>query len=1772
MNGVTSVDAGGNPGHNIGIGNPAFLQLQAAALSDQGTTFTKWTFGTTTLTTSTICVSAPSGTYTATYSTAVPAPTLTSVSPTGGDLGTTANLTLTGTNFAKDATVSFGGSGITLNSTTVSSATQITANITISGNASALGGHNASVTNPVPAGFTGGGTVTLANGFTVNRRATSTAVNCTPASVSVGTLTTCTATVTDTDSGTTSTPTGGVSFTSSGSGTFSSSGSCSLSGTGATATCNLTYTPTSAGTGTHTITGSYAGDTTHGNTIGAFALTVNNPVPTLTNISPTSGPTVGGTSVAITGTNFTGATAVKFGATSATTFTVNSATSITATAPAGTAGTVDITVTTAGGTSAISEADKYIYVAAPTVTSLSPTSGPTAGGTSVTITGTNFAGATAVKFGATSATTFTVNTATSVTATAPAGTAGTVDVTVTTTGGTSATSAGDQYTYQAATSLTISAPTVTFPANGVVTVTVSSTAGTPTGNATLSVDGGAALTQPLNGSGVATFTLTSPSVGSHNLSASYAAQGNFAASGPTTGTLSVNAAATTTSISAPTTSFGTNGMVTVTVAAADPTAGTPTGNVSLTVDAGSAVSQALMNGSTTFTVSNLNAGDHALSASYAAQNNFNGSSATSNLHVNQAQATLSFDNLTFTYDGSPKPVSVTTAPANLAGVTILYNGSATPPTNPGSTPVSASLTNANYTAAPINGTELVLQASTITSDATTTFTAGTTGTFNVTTMGFPTASLMETGPLPGGVSFTDNLNGTATLAGTATVAGSYPITIAASNGVGSPAMQAFTLVVTAGDFTKLQLLVPGETAAPGTASGKTGTPNTEYVNGAFNIIVNAVDTNWNVVSSVTDTVNIASTDTDPNVKLPANAALVAGTGTLSVTLQTVSYNPAITTLTASDMTDSSKTESSPVIEVIVVYTAGIAPSMVATGDSVAYTLMVNNAAAPNTNTLRSVTVAIPAEGGTPGLVSVTAANAGPIPANWTADLSQISSHQLRFTQNAATDGVGPGGTISIQFTATASNTVSGSLAQNVWTTTAFSDAAYTSALPLAGMEPTVGIGARPVITSADHTTNEFAYGAAGTFTVITTGFPIPSLSESGSLPGGVTFTDKGDGTATLAGTPTAAGTFTLTITAHNGYGSDATQTFTLTVNKATATPSITADDKNYDGTTAATIHCTLSGVLSADTANVTCSGTGNFVDANAGMGKTVTSSNLALGGSASGNYMLSTTTATTSAKINAKPVTATITASNKNYDGNNTATITSCTIPGKVGSDDVACSVPAGNATFASSNASPTAQMVTATGITLSGNTASNYTLGMNTTATTMATINPTPLTITANDKSKTYGGTDPVFDASFSGFVNSENASVLAGTAVFNFAGKPPTSYGPSTTVPTNAGTYAVRPSGLTSTNYAITFKGGSYTINQATPTVTVTDPMPTYDGSPHMATATAVGFDGHTAVSGSFNLTYDGSTTAPTYAKTSYMVVASFTSSDPNYTNATGNGTLTIKQAGSITMLTFELGPYTYQGTAFTATAVATGAGGLNAAVTPVLYSGDCTNVTITNGCTATATYAGDTNHTGSMDSKSITITQAGSTTTVNCPATVIYNGMAQAPCTASVTGAGGLNQSLTANYSNNINVGTASAFATFAGDVNHTGSSDSKTFTISPRPITVTADLQGKVFGEMDPPLTYKITSGSLASGDGFMGGLVRLAGENVGTYLISVGTLTAGLNYNLTFVGATLTITPANTSTIVASSPGPLGLVPGCYIDCDSGEHPHERSAYGLSEFL
>jgi len=179
---------------------------------------------------------------------------------------------------------------------------------------------------------------------------------------------------------------------------------------------------------------------------GAHMLAFGEPLPAVSALHPASGPVAGGGSVEIVGAHLEGATAVSFGSSPATSFTVNSATSITATAPAGT-GTVDVTVTSATGTSPTSAADRFTYVKAPTVTALKPKIGPVGGGTTVVIAGTELTGATSVKFGTESAS-FTVTSSKAITAVAPpAAAAGYSFVTVTTPGGTSATSLKGRYSY-----------------------------------------------------------------------------------------------------------------------------------------------------------------------------------------------------------------------------------------------------------------------------------------------------------------------------------------------------------------------------------------------------------------------------------------------------------------------------------------------------------------------------------------------------------------------------------------------------------------------------------------------------------------------------------------------------------------------------------------------------------------------------------------------------------------------------------------------------------------------------------------------------------------------------------------------------------------------------------------------------------------------------------------------------------------------------------------------------------------------------------------------------------------------------------------------------------------------------------------------------------------------------------------------------------------------------------------------------------------------------
>ncbi|MEO3875935.1 IPT/TIG domain-containing protein [Nonomuraea sp. B12E4] len=157
--------------------------------------------------------------------------------------------------------------------------------------------------------------------------------------------------------------------------------------------------------------------------------------PVVQSVTPNQGSSAGGTSVTIAGTGFTGSSAARFGGIAGAGFVLVSSTQITVITPPGT-GTVNVTVTGAGGASSQNVPFTYVNAPAPVITALMPNTGQETGGTIVTITGSGFTGATQVRFGTLSSV-FTVNSGSNITATAPAAGAGPVLVTVTTPAGTS---------------------------------------------------------------------------------------------------------------------------------------------------------------------------------------------------------------------------------------------------------------------------------------------------------------------------------------------------------------------------------------------------------------------------------------------------------------------------------------------------------------------------------------------------------------------------------------------------------------------------------------------------------------------------------------------------------------------------------------------------------------------------------------------------------------------------------------------------------------------------------------------------------------------------------------------------------------------------------------------------------------------------------------------------------------------------------------------------------------------------------------------------------------------------------------------------------------------------------------------------------------------------------------------------------------------------------------------------------------------------------------
>ena len=226
-------------------------------------------------------------------------------------------------------------------------------------------------------------------------------------------------------------------------------------------------------------------------------------------------------------------------------------------------------------------------------------------------------------------------------------------------------------------------------------------------------------------------------------------------------------------------------------------------------------------------------------------------------------------------------------------------------------------------------------------------------------------------------------------------------------------------------------------------------------------------------------------------------------------------------------------------------------------------------------------------------------------------------------------------------------------------------------------------------------------------------------------------------------------------------------TTTANVTPKGLTASFTATNKVYDGTTTATVAGSTSDIIGGDTVAITQTAA-TFSDKNVANGKSISITGLQLTGTDAGNYALTSTTASSSANITAKSLTASFTASNKEYDGSTTATVSASSA--QIVPQD-AVTITNTSATFSDKNVG-TGKTVSVVGVAISGTDAGNYNL-VNATASTTANISAKALTIsgiTAADK--TYDGlsTATVSTAGVvkTGLVAGDTVGVSA-TGVFN-------------------------------------------------------------------------------------------------------------------------------------------------------------------------------------------------------------------------------------------------------------------------------------------------------------------------------------------------------------------------------------------------------------------
>lgn len=359
---------------------------------------------------------------------------------------------------------------------------------------------------------------------------------------------------------------------------------------------------------------------------------------------------------------------------------------------------------------------------------------------------------------------------------------------------------------------------------------------------------------------------------------------------------------------------------------------------------------------------------------------------------------------------------------------------------------------------------------------------------------------------------------------------------------------------------------------------------------------------------------------------------------------------------------------------------------------------------------------------------------------------------------------------------------------------------------------------QPLVLTADNKTKQYGDNNPA-LTITYDGLVNGELSVPGAT------------STTTAVKSSGAGDYTITVSADpNSNYAITYKSGTLTVQQRAITVSLTANPditKVYDGTDVATLQTTnynLSNVVTGD--NVSVSATNRYADNNAADNKTVTASSFVLGGTDRANYRLNTTSATTTGKITARPVTVSLQATpaiTKTYDGNDVATIAAgnYSVSGILTGDDAILNKPT-SGTYDTKQAG-TGKQVTVSGLQLQGTKATNYALASTTASASIGSILQKAVTITADNKTKTYGDANPTLTVTYDGLVTGELTlpGVTASTGAVTTSG---------------AGEYEIAVAANAHTNYAITYKPGKLTVQQRAITLTLnSSPAITkvYDGT---------------------------------------------------------------------------------------------------------------------------------------------------------------------------------------------------------------------------------------------------------------------------------------------------------------------------------------------------